>query len=77
MTDVTFSWDIYAFPVTQPRIHHSAISFLIARMADKDAVFDDISKFDASKLKKTETKEKNPLPTKESKLCIRCLICKK
>lgn len=39
-------------------------------MADKDAVFDDISKFDASKLKKTETKEKNTLPTKESKRWI-------
>lgn len=35
-------------------------------MADKDAVFDDISKFDASKLKKTSTKEKNTLPTKET-----------
>ena len=39
-------------------------------MADKDAVFDDISKFDASKLKKIETKEKNTLPTKESKRWI-------
>uniref|UniRef100_A0A8C5QUC6 Thymosin beta n=1 Tax=Leptobrachium leishanense TaxID=445787 RepID=A0A8C5QUC6_9ANUR len=26
----------------------------------------EISKFDKSKLKKTETQEKNPLPTKES-----------
>lgn len=37
-------------------------------MADKDntKVFDDIQQFDASKLKKTETKESNTLPTKES-----------
>ena len=27
----------------------------------------EVAKFDKSKLKKTETKEKNPLPTKESK----------
>ena len=27
----------------------------------------EVTKFDKSKLKKTETQEKNPLPTKESK----------
>ena len=29
----------------------------------------EVTSFDKSKLKKTETEEKNPLPTKESKLC--------
>lgn len=36
-------------------------------MADKNEVIDAIGKFDATKLKKTETKESNTLPTKESK----------
>lgn len=34
-------------------------------MADKPDV-SEVTKFDKSKLKKTETQEKNPLPTKES-----------
>ncbi|XP_006763874.2 PREDICTED: thymosin beta-4 [Myotis davidii] len=36
-------------------------------MSDKPDMAE-IEKFDKSKLKKTETKEKNPLPSKESKL---------
>lgn len=36
-------------------------------MADKPNM-DEVTKFDKSKLKQTETQEKNPLPTKESKL---------
>lgn len=35
-------------------------------MSDKPDI-SEISHFDKSKLKKTETKEKNPLPTKEGK----------
>uniref|UniRef100_A0A8C2EW14 Thymosin beta 5 n=1 Tax=Cyprinus carpio TaxID=7962 RepID=A0A8C2EW14_CYPCA len=35
-------------------------------MADKPDI-SEISQFDKTKLKKTETKEKNTLPTKESK----------
>lgn len=34
-------------------------------MSDKPDMTE-ISRFDKTKLKKTETKEKNPLPTKES-----------
>lgn len=36
-------------------------------MADKPDI-SEVSQFDKTKLKKTETKEKNTLPTKESKL---------
>uniref|UniRef100_A0A803SQ93 Thymosin beta n=1 Tax=Anolis carolinensis TaxID=28377 RepID=A0A803SQ93_ANOCA len=36
-------------------------------MSDKPD-FAEIETFDKTKLKKTETREKNPLPTKESKL---------
>lgn len=36
-------------------------------MADKPDI-SEISQFDKSKLKKTETQEKNPLPTKESRV---------
>lgn len=35
-------------------------------MADKPDL-EEVTKFDKTKLKKTETQEKNPLPTKESK----------
>jgi thymosin beta 4 len=35
-------------------------------MADKPDV-SEVTQFDKTKLKKTETQEKNPLPTKESK----------
>ena len=35
-------------------------------MADKPDV-SEVTTFDKTKLKKTETQEKNPLPTKESK----------
>ena len=40
-------------------------SYLLFRMADKPDV-SEVTSFDKSKLKKTETQEKNPLPTKES-----------
>uniref|UniRef100_A0A8C4YXW7 Thymosin beta 2 n=1 Tax=Gadus morhua TaxID=8049 RepID=A0A8C4YXW7_GADMO len=36
-----------------------------AKMSDKPDMTE-ISSFDKTKLKKTETKEKNPLPTKET-----------
>lgn len=39
-------------------------------MSDKPDMAE-IEKFDKSKLKKTETQEKNPLPSKESK-CVFC-----
>ena len=39
-------------------------------MADKTEMMDAIGKFDATKLKKTETKESNTLPTKESKCAM-------
>lgn len=35
-------------------------------MSDKPDM-EEVTKFDKTKLKKTETAEKNPLPTKESK----------
>ena len=38
-------------------------------MSDKPDL-EEVTKFDKSKLKKTETKEKNPLPTKESKFIL-------
>uniref|UniRef100_A0A8B9V5D3 Thymosin beta n=1 Tax=Anas zonorhyncha TaxID=75864 RepID=A0A8B9V5D3_9AVES len=38
-------------------------------MSDKPD-FAEIETFDKTKLKKTETREKNPLPTKEKKLII-------
>ena len=38
-------------------------------MSDKPAI-EEVTKFDKSKLKKTETKEKNTLPTKESEFLI-------
>lgn len=37
-------------------------------MGDKPDV-SEVANFDKTKLKKTETQEKNPLPTKESKNC--------
>lgn len=39
-------------------------------MSDKPD-FAEIETFDKTKLKKTETREKNPLPTKESKCLLR------
>lgn len=51
-------------------------SLLTAIMSDKPDLTE-IAKFDKTKLKKTETKEKNPLPTKESECLlhysIRCV----
>ncbi|XP_031454221.1 thymosin beta-12-like [Phasianus colchicus] len=41
-------------------------------MSDKPD-FAEIETFDKTKLKKTETREKNPLPTKESKCLWGCL----
>lgn len=39
--------------------------FVTGKMSDKPDMTE-IARFDKTKLKKTETKEKNPLPTKES-----------
>lgn len=51
-------------------------SLLTAIMSDKPDLTE-IARFDKTKLKKTETKEKNPLPTKESECLlhysIRCV----
>ncbi|KAI7801875.1 putative thymosin beta-like, partial [Triplophysa rosa] len=41
------------------------LSLLTANMSDKPDLTE-IASFDKTKLKKTETKEKNPLPTKET-----------
>lgn len=38
-------------------------------MSDKPNL-EEVTSFDKTKLKKTETQEKNPLPSKESKICI-------
>lgn len=43
----------------------SSFSSVTGKMSDKPDMTE-ISRFDKTKLKKTETKEKNPLPTKES-----------
>lgn len=42
-------------------------------MSDKPDV-SEVTTFDKTKLKKTETQEKNPLPTKESKLVVVCCV---
>lgn len=39
-------------------------------MADKPDI-KEVTTFDKTKLKKTETQEKNTLPTKESKCCMK------
>lgn len=41
-------------------------AFLLVKMSDKPDL-SEVEKFDRSKLKKTNTKEKNTLPSKESK----------
>ena len=48
-----------------------SFSSFTAKMSDKPDMTE-IARFDKTKLKKTETKEKNPLPTKESEspLCV-------
>lgn len=51
------------FALTLPPGFVSAASF--ATMSDKPDMAE-IEKFDKSKLKKTETQEKNPLPSKET-----------
>lgn len=43
----------------------NVMPLLTASMSDKPDLTE-IARFDKTKLKKTETKEKNPLPTKES-----------
>ncbi|CAI5651593.1 unnamed protein product [Oreochromis niloticus] len=52
---------------TSVRKIHLLVSFspLPAKMSDKPDMTE-IARFDKTKLKKTETKEKNPLPTKET-----------
>lgn len=45
-----------------------SLSSFAAKMSDKPDMAE-IARFDKTKLKKTETKEKNPLPTKESE-CV-------
>lgn len=49
-----------------------SISSFTANMSDKPDMTE-ISRFDKAKLKKTETQEKNPLPTKESE-CPLCMF---
>lgn len=51
------------------------VSFCIfpAKMSDKPDMTE-IARFDKTKLKKTETKEKNPLPTKESECPLSMLL---
>ena len=50
--------------------NHSTVAFHVrdstVKMSDKPDL-SEVTKFDASKLKKTNTEEKNTLPTKESK----------
>lgn len=43
-------------------------------MSDKPDI-SEVTKFDKSKLKKAETQEKNPLPTKESELSVHNFGC--
>ncbi|TRY88825.1 hypothetical protein DNTS_015033 [Danionella cerebrum] len=54
---------------TRPPLRQAASGFHhfmpYANMSDKPDLTE-IAKFDKTKLKKTETKEKNPLPTKET-----------
>uniref|UniRef100_A0A8C4E6W9 Thymosin beta 2 n=1 Tax=Dicentrarchus labrax TaxID=13489 RepID=A0A8C4E6W9_DICLA len=45
--------------------NRSFFSSFTAKMSDKPDMTE-IARFDKTKLKKTETKEKNPLPTKET-----------
>uniref|UniRef100_A0A4W2I0X6 Thymosin beta-4 n=1 Tax=Bos indicus x Bos taurus TaxID=30522 RepID=A0A4W2I0X6_BOBOX len=55
-----------AVATAQIRLHSLAVrSAPSATMSDKPDMAE-IEKFDKSKLKKTETQEKNPLPSKES-----------
>ncbi|XP_061280858.1 thymosin beta-4-like [Bos javanicus] len=55
-----------AAATAQIRLHSLAVrSAPSATMSDKPDMAE-IEKFDKSKLKKTETQEKNPLPSKES-----------
>nr|XP_054533600.1 thymosin beta-4-like [Pan troglodytes] len=44
---------------------HASLRFSSTTMSDKPDMAE-IEKFDKSKLKKTETQEKNPLPSKET-----------
>lgn len=49
----------------QKKVHYFLIFTAIEEERGKQQLFSGIENFDASKLKHTETCEKNPLPTKE------------
>lgn len=44
-------------------------------MSDAKPDVSEVSSFDKSKLKKTETQEKNPLPTQDGELYISSIVC--
>jgi len=48
-------------------VYFTCLSLGAGAMSDKPDV-SEVTTFDKSKLKKTDTQEKNPLPTKESEL---------
>lgn len=54
---------IIVFPV---KLKHFFSGFLLVKMSGKPDL-SEVEKFDKSQLKKTNTKEKNTLPSKESK----------
>ena len=70
---------IFAFGSSFCFINHLRLYISITRlcitanMSDKPDL-SEVTKFDASKLKKTNTEEKNTLPTKESKKCVNVCI---
>ncbi|KAJ8276298.1 hypothetical protein COCON_G00080500 [Conger conger] len=55
----------YAVRSSPADLHRVPTDTLTANMSDKPNLTE-IESFDKTKLKKTETKEKNPLPTKET-----------
>lgn len=63
-------WPIAQHELTEPGL--LSLSLSGPTMSDKPD-FAEIETFDKTKLKKTETREKNPLPTKESKCWWGCL----
>lgn len=56
----------YTLLSNAPRIHACLLTCRSATMSDKPDV-SEVTNFDKSKLKKTETQEKNPLPSQESR----------
>lgn len=42
-------------------------------MSDNKPNLEEVTNFDKSKLKKTETSEKNTLPSQDSKICLKLL----